>query len=226
MSADPRDALAVGKPHQVGRMEIAQHPGGRGRCRLLQQVAPDQEEFGAQVVGQRDAAIRQVPLQHQRDLDQHGLGIEGRDLIGDVRHQRQRLGQALPVQRGQEVRGDLVALRERRRRIAFDHADAAEILGDQESGVDVGVVNCRRREAKGAQAVGDGDEWFDVLGQMHGGAVGFAVMDRRAVGPLRGIHQDDGRRRRGPAAHRSGSRRRRPCAGARHRHSLMWPGIP
>ena len=53
------------------------------------------------------------------------------------------------------------------------------------------MMDRRRREAARAQAVGDGDEGFDVLGEMHRGAVGFAVIDRRAVGPLRRIHQDD-----------------------------------
>lgn len=37
----------------------------------------------------------------------------------------------------------------------------------------------------------DGDERLYVLGQMHGGAVGFSAVHRRAVGPLRKVHEDD-----------------------------------
>ena len=95
------------------------------------------------------------------------------------------------MQRRQHVGRGLIALRDRPRRIAFDHARAAEILGDQESFIEVGVTDGRRREAALAQAVGDGDERLDVLGEMRRRAVGLAVIDRGSVGASRRVHQDD-----------------------------------
>ncbi len=110
----------------------------------------------------------------------------------DCKRQQQDVRQRLAMQRRQHVGRGLVALHDRLRRIAFDDTGVAEILGDQETGIEVLVADRRRREAALAQAVGDGDERLDVFGQMHGGAVGFSVIDRRAVRPLRRIHQDGG----------------------------------
>ena len=72
-----------------------------------------------------------------------------------MRRERQDLGQRLAVQRRQHVGRGLIALGDRLRRIAFDNAVAAEILGDQESCIEVGVMDRGRREAALAQAVGD-----------------------------------------------------------------------
>ncbi len=186
-----RDALPLAEPDQIGRMKVAQHPGFGSGCGLAQQIAPHRDEFGAHVAGQLRAAIRQIPFEHQSDLDQERIGVEGGNGVAELRRQRQNFGQGFAVQRRQHVGRGLIALGDRRRRIAFDEARAAEILGDQESGVEVGVMDRGRREAALAQAPGDRDERLDVLGQMHRRAVGFAVIDRRTVGAPRRVHQDD-----------------------------------
>ena len=95
------------------------------------------------------------------------------------------------MQRRQHVGRGLVALGDRLRRIAFDDALGAEILGDQKSRFEVGVADRGRGKAALAQPVCDRDERLDVLGQMHRGAVGFPVIDRRPIRPPRRIHQDD-----------------------------------
>ena len=123
------------------------------------------------------------------------------------------------MQLRQHVGRGLIALDDRLRRIAFDDAGAAEILGDQEAGIEIGVADRGRRETARAQAIVDGDERLDVLGEMHGRAVGFSVIDRRAIRTRAANSSGSTCRRRGSAAHRSASRRRRACARAPHPES-------
>jgi len=66
------------------------------------------------------------------------------------------------MQRGEHVGRGLIALGDRGRRIALDDGRVAEILGDQESGLEIGVVNGGRGEATRAQAVGDSNERPDI----------------------------------------------------------------
>ena len=94
------------------------------------------------------------------------------------------------MQLRQHVGRRLVALDDRPRRITFDDAGGAKILGDQETGIQIGVADGRRRKALRAQAVVDGDERLDILGEMNGRAVGFSVIDRRPIRTARRIHQD------------------------------------
>ena len=94
------------------------------------------------------------------------------------------------MQLRQHVDRGLVALGDRLRRIALDDCAAAEILGDQETGFDIGVADRGCREATCAQAIIDGDERLDVLGEMNRSAIGFSVVDRRTIRPARRIHQD------------------------------------
>src|ERR687895_402002 len=46
------------------------------------------------------------------------------------------------------------------------------------------------REAVRAQAIVDGDERLDILGEMNGRAVRFSGIDRRSIRTARRIHQD------------------------------------
>ncbi len=108
-----------------------------------------------------------------------------------MRRQRQDLGHRLAVQRNEHVGRRLIAFRDRPRRVALDEAHAAEILDDQETAFELGMVDPRRREPSRAQPPCDRDEGFDVFGEMHGGAVGFAVIDRGPIRPPRRIHQDE-----------------------------------
>ena len=43
------------------------------------------------------------------------------------------------------------------------------------------------------QAIGQRDKGADVFGKMRNGAVGFAITDRRTIGPLRRNHQNRAR---------------------------------
>ena len=103
------------------------------------------------VVGRLGPAIRQIPFEHQPDLDQQRVGVEGGNGVAELRRQRQNFGQCFAVQRRQHVGRGLITLGDRRGRIAFDKARAAEILGDQESGIEIGVMDRGRREAALAQ---------------------------------------------------------------------------
>ena len=49
---------------------------------LAQQIAPHREEFGAHLLAQRRAAIGQIPFEHQPDLDQQRVGVEGGNRVG------------------------------------------------------------------------------------------------------------------------------------------------
>jgi hypothetical protein len=68
------------------------------------------------------------------------------------------------MQLRQHVGRRLVPFGDRPRRVAFDDGGAAEILGDQETGIEIGVADRWRREAVRAQAGVDGDERSDVVG--------------------------------------------------------------
>ena len=115
-----------------------------------------------------------------------------RNAVVELRRQRQRVGQLLAMQRRQHIGRGLIALDDRRGGSPSTTPLAAEIFGDQESRIEVGMMDRRRGEAVLAQAIGDGDERLDVFGKMNRGAVGFAVIDRRSVGTPRRVHQDEG----------------------------------
>ena len=115
-----------------------------------------------------------------------------RQVIFDVRRHRQPFRQLSPMQRYQEIDRGFVALRDRRRRIAGNDALVAEILHDQESVIEIGLQDGRRREVAIAQALRQRDIRNDVLGEMRDGAIGLAVAHRRTVGTARRIHQHVG----------------------------------
>ncbi len=75
------------------------------------------------------------------------------------------------MQRREQVGCGLIALRDGCGRVAFDKTRDAEIFADQESGIEVGMMDGGRREAARAQAVVDRDPGFDILRQMHRRAV-------------------------------------------------------
>ena len=102
----------------------------------------------------------------------------------------QGVGQPLLVQRKQHVDRGLVALLDRRRRIAAHHALLAEILEDQESVIQISVMDDRCRESVLPQAVRHRHERHDTVGKMRDRAVGLAAAHRGAVSPARHVHQD------------------------------------
>ena len=87
----------------------------------------------------------------------------------------QGVGQPLLVQRKQHVDRGLVALLDRRRRIAAHHALLAEILEDQESLIQISVMDDRCGESVLPQAVRHRHERHDIVGKMRDRAVGLAA---------------------------------------------------
>ena len=65
-----------------------------------------------------------------------------------LRRQRQGFGKRFAMQHGQHIGRGLIALGDRPRRIALDKTFAAEILGDQEAGFEIGVMDRRRRKPR------------------------------------------------------------------------------
>ena len=171
-------------------MIIAQHPGPRRGKRRRQRRAPQRDVAVAHVAGRRVAEQGQEPVEQQLGLDQHRVHVVAWHMILHARLHRQRIRRALAVQRRQEIGGDFVTRLDRRRRIAFDDQFVAEILKHQQTGVAVGGIDARRRQAEHAQAPRHGDERRDALGQMRDGAVRFSVAHRRPVWAARRIHQD------------------------------------
>ena len=190
--ADALDTFSLRQPDQVGRVKVAQHPGLRRICELGEQIVPDQQEVGLHVAGQGHALVRQVPFLHQPDLDHHCLVVERRHRVVEMRCERQHIGQRLPMECSQHVHRGLIAIGDRFGRIAGDESLAAEILGDKETFIEIGVVNRGCGIAALAQSAGDGDKRPDIFGEVHSLAVGFSVIERRSVGATRRIHQDGG----------------------------------
>ncbi len=94
------------------------------------------------------------------------------------------------MQRDQYVDRGLIALLDRRRRIAGHHGFGAEILDDEQAVGELGLVDLRSGEAALMQAICHSDKRNDVLGEMGDDAVGLAVAHRRTVRPARRVHQD------------------------------------
>ena len=134
---------------------------------------------------------RQVPVEQELGLDQERVHVVGWNAIFDVRRDRQHIRQRLPVQMQQRIDRGLVALLDRRRRIALDHALVAEILDaaavpvrDRHGGCPAPTSPCAVKARRHR------DERHHVVGEMRDLAVGLAIAHRRAVGPLRRVHQD------------------------------------
>jgi hypothetical protein len=62
-------------------MEIPHHPGPRRGRRLFQQRSPHRDEFVAPLLADFSAAVRQIPFEHQADLDQPCIDIVDRNLV-------------------------------------------------------------------------------------------------------------------------------------------------
>ena len=98
-------------------------------------------ELFARCVRRRGAAIRQIPFEHQSDFDHHRVDVENRNRIGDLRRQWQSIGKRVAMQDGERIGGSLIAFGDRTRRLTLDKNFAAEILGDQEARIEVGVMD-------------------------------------------------------------------------------------
>lgn len=51
------------------------------------------------------------------------------------------------MQHRHHIRGDLIMRDHRSRRITLDETDAAQILADEKTGIEIGVMDRRRQEA-------------------------------------------------------------------------------
>ena len=135
--------------------------------------------------------MRQVPVDQQLGLDQEGVEVVGRQAVVDARRDRQRRrATGWRCKLDQHVDRGRIALLDRRRRIARDHAFGAEILQQQQAFVEVGRMDLRRRQAALAQRARHRDERLHVLGEMRDRAVGQAAAHRRPVRAARRVHQD------------------------------------
>ena len=132
-------------------MKVAQHPGRRHRLRVGERLAPQRAELRARRSGQRDAAMRQIPVEQQLGFDQERLEVVRRKAMLDTRRDGKRAGDLLAVERDQHVDRRRIALLDRRRRIARDDALRCRDPPAAEALVEVGGVDFRRREAAVAQ---------------------------------------------------------------------------
>ena len=157
----------------------------------LQRLAPHRHIDRAGGVGNLGAERRQIPVEQQLGLHQHAH--RGRSAAACAG--RAARPAACRAGAGRAAR----PARRPPRRSAPRSAPAARPATTNslprssmisKPFVDVGLEDLRRREAELAQPVGHGDERFDVLGEMHDGAVRLAVAHRRAVRPARRVHQD------------------------------------
>src|SRR5215468_6771640 len=186
----PLELAALRQPEQVRRMDVAQDPGGSRIDPRLQRLAPERLERRARLLGDRRAEPRQVPVKEQLGFDQERADVVGRYLVLDVRCDRQRVRQPTVVQREQHVDDSLVALGDRRRRVARDQALLTQILEQEQPLFEIGVKDLRRRKALFPQPFRHRHEWRDRLGEVSDRAVRLAAAHRRAIRPTRCIHQD------------------------------------
>src|SRR5260221_765434 len=134
-------------------MKVAQYPGTRGRYDVVQRGAPKAEKILAQRGWRRsNATMRQIPIEHELDLDQEGFEIVGRKFMLDAGCHGQRRGQIRIVQSDENVDRGGIALLDWRRRIARGDAFGAEILDQEKAGLEIGRENFRRAETALAQA--------------------------------------------------------------------------
>ena len=90
--------------------------------------------------------MRQIPIEHEFDLDQECFEIVERKLVLDARGDRQGRGQIRIVQGHENVDRGGVALLDWYRRIARGNAFGAEILDQEKAGLKIGCENFRRTE--------------------------------------------------------------------------------
>ena len=171
-------------------MEIAQDPGRRRLDGGMQQLAPERPERSAFGVRDRRVEPRQEPVHQELGFDQERVHVVGGNAVFDMGRDGQGVGQSLLVQRKQHVNRGLVALLDRRGRVAAHHALVAEVFEDQQALIEIGVMDDGRREAVLPQTVRHRHEGHDTVGQMRDRAIGLAATYRRAVGPARHVHQD------------------------------------
>ena len=128
-------------------MIVAQHPGGTDLERRRQRLAPQRHERSAPFVGGAQSGIWQIPVNQQFNLDHERVDLVTWQPVLAMRRDLQRLRQSAAMQCDQHIERGLVALLDRRRRIAGHNPFIAEILHDDEPGIGVGVVDDRRRHA-------------------------------------------------------------------------------
>src|SRR5262249_56463126 len=81
----PLKLVALRQPEQVGRMDVAQDPGGRRIERRPQRLAPERLERGPRLLNDRRAKPRQVPIEEQLSFDQERVEVVGGYLVLDMR---------------------------------------------------------------------------------------------------------------------------------------------
>src|SRR4029077_1909213 len=102
-NAQPRETLATRQPQQVGRMEVAQHPGLRRLDGWRQRRGPKRAERRAGRIRDPQVEARQIPVEDELGLDQESLQVVGGDLIFELRRSAQPVGKLLIMERKERV---------------------------------------------------------------------------------------------------------------------------
>src|SRR5262245_25208515 len=111
---------------------------------------------------------RPEPIDDKRALDQHGVGIKARELVGSVvRHRKKRwrlvVGKRYEdIDCGRPKFGQSPAAAN----LAAEHR-LAEILEHDQAAVEIESVDRGRGEARLFERAGNGDKGRDVLGEMN-----------------------------------------------------------
>ena len=213
--ADAREALPLRQPDQVRRVVVAQRPGGRAGDDLDQDLGPEIDEFRPRRAGELGADdVRHVPVGQQLRLDQQRFEIVGRERV--VAARPPPAGPAAgswPWSFARSARRFRVALRDRPARV--DDRLVAEILEEQEAGIEILAVDPRRAEARARAGPGP---WPRRRGRSRRASRWRCRACRAAPAARPGAAARSSgwrsRRRASPAARRPGSMRRPGSAGA------------
>jgi hypothetical protein len=119
-----------------------------------------------------------------------GFEIEGRNGVLAFRRDREDGRQFPGVKPREDARRFAVTLRDGA--VLVDHALVAEILDEEETGLQILAVDLRRRQPKRPQAPIDRHEGVHGLGELRERRIGLAAPHGRADEPRRRDHQDRG----------------------------------
>ena len=175
-------------------MIIAQRPDAALRLGQRQEFVPHGFEFGARRGGNAGAVdIGPEPAWQQIDLDHLGSDIIGRNLIGAS---AVKFDFRWPITR-RHIRQNRHGFQHRLAHVgALQHHAAidvaAQILHHRETPGEIEGLGAGGRIARRDQLRIDGDDGADIFSQMGNGAIGQAVLHRRAIGLCRHVHQDRG----------------------------------
>src|SRR5262245_46922046 len=115
---------------------------------------------------------RPEPIDEKRGLDQHGVGIKARELVGSVIRNRKKRGRLVVGKRHEDIDGGRPKFGQgpAALNLAAEHR-LAEILEHDEAAVEIESMDRRRGETSLFERACDRDERRNVLGEMNMRAV-------------------------------------------------------